>query len=336
MNENTQPIAANADKIREAVEQSEAKERLLRIRPANDCITDAKKLPELKPLFFDIWYQTQVAILFADSGIGKTLLATQIADSITQGKAILESEFKPTPQPVLFIDFELSDRQFEKRYGSYSFAPTFHRADINPDFLDYHEKDFGKLIIEQIKVALDKTKASVLMIDNITWLKTQGTQDSQTALDLMRELTLLKRQRNLSLLVLAHTPKRSQFNPISQNDLSGSKHLANFADTMFAINKSTMDSKFRYIKHTKIRDSEGRFDESNVMTCEIGTDQYGLLGYQLRGYHTEAEHLEASDTERKEDKKQLAKELRTQGKSLREIAHQLGVGSTTVKRWCDE
>jgi hypothetical protein len=58
----------------------------------------------------------------------------------------------------------------------------------------------------------------------------------------------LKNKHNLSILILAHTPKRNFTNPLSNNDLQGSKMLANFIDSSIAIGKSYLNEDLRYIK----------------------------------------------------------------------------------------
>ena len=52
----------------------------------------------------------------------------------------------------------------------------------------------------------------------------------------------------ISILVLAHTPKRSLDCPITSNDLAGSKRLYNFFDSVFTIGKSAQDGGLRYVK----------------------------------------------------------------------------------------
>ena len=65
---------------------------------------------------------------------------------------------------------------------------------------------------------------------------------------LMIQLNNLKKRYGLSILVLAHTPKRSLDCPITSNDLAGSKRLYNFFDSVFVIGKSALDGGLRYVK----------------------------------------------------------------------------------------
>lgn len=53
----------------------------------------------------------------------------------------------------------------------------------------------------------------------------------------MKQLKTLKNKYDLSLLILAHTPKRDLSKQLTRNDLQGSKMLINFCDSCFAIAK---------------------------------------------------------------------------------------------------
>ena len=54
------------------------------------------------------------------------------------------------------------------------------------------------------------------------------SEKAKDALPLMKHLKVLKNKYNLSILALAHTPKRDLTKPITRNDLQGSKMLINF------------------------------------------------------------------------------------------------------------
>ena len=154
----------------------------------------------------------------------------------------------------------------------YSFSNYFHIDNI--DFKDLIKKDddfdFEKALLQRMRYHIEALNVNVLIIDNITYLKTQTTQKTDSALDLMRELTELKREFNLSILVLAHTPKIDQASALNINSLAGSKHLSNFADSVSVIGKSVLGSDIRYIKQVKpSRSAEMLYDSENTITCQI-------------------------------------------------------------------
>ncbi len=88
---------------------------LLTIRSANTWLQQANKRAIPKMLFGKFWYQGELCILFADSNLGKSILAVQIADAISIGNSAEPFECEAGSQPVLYCDFELSEKQFEAK-----------------------------------------------------------------------------------------------------------------------------------------------------------------------------------------------------------------------------
>jgi RecA-family ATPase len=87
-------------------------------------------------LFGKFWYEGELCILFADSNLGKSILAVQIANSINTGIPIVPFEFEAERQPVLYYDFELTSKQLEARYSRdftdhYAFRDDLYRGQLN-------------------------------------------------------------------------------------------------------------------------------------------------------------------------------------------------------------
>ena len=307
---------------------------LFTVKSANQVIDEAKNRPIPCKLFGQLWFEGEVEIMFADTNLGKSILAVQIADAISSGKRALEMEMNAKPQMVLYCDFELSDKQFENRYrgddGShYTFSPDLMHVEINPDVVDYPDgcdfEDYVKLSLEQI--VLDRG-AKVIIIDNLTYLSRE-TEKAKDALPLMKWLKSFARKYGLSILVLAHTPKRNLSNPITRNDLQGSKMLINFCDGCFAIGESTKDKSIRYIKEIKQRNEPIRYDAENVIVCEIIKPD-NFLHFSFLEWGCESEHLRQMTATDRDDLIEQVKELSSQGKSQREISKQLGIGLVSV------
>ena len=72
---------------------------------------------------------------------------------------------------------------------------------------------FEEFLNESIEQSIILHDAKVLIIDNLTYLKTE-TEKAKDALPLMKELKALKNKYGLSILALAHTPKRDLSKPI--------------------------------------------------------------------------------------------------------------------------
>ena len=300
-------------------------------RTSQQRMSDAINQPAIQKIMGNIWLSGELHLLFADTGVGKSLLAITIGDSLSKGKKVLFLENECNPLTVLYYDFELSDRQFLNRYfsedsGGYGFSTHFYIDTIN--FAELYklgdEDSFEKNLFRKIRHDVETLKADVLIIDNITYLKTQTTQKTDSALDLMRELTDLKREFNLSILVLAHTPKIDLSSPLTINSLAGSKHLSNFADSVSAIGKSTNGPQVRYLKQVKpSRSAELVYDTNNVITCQL-VKADNFLTFEFLGFDDEYLHLkQRNSNDEREELMQEARKQVEQGKSYAQVAETL-------------
>lgn len=318
-------------------------ESLFKIKTAGQWIADSQKRPAPRMLFGEFWYEGEICILFADTNVGKSILAVQIADAISRGRAIDCLPLQTGPQKVLFFDFELSDKQFEARYSErafnseyfenpFPFDPNFLRAEIDPDAdIDHGFADFEQYLHFSLNDAIVSHGAKILIIDNLTYLKNE-TERARDALPLMKYIKSLKRRYDLSILALAHTPKRDHSKPLTRNDLQGSKMLINFCDSSFAIGESCKDHGLRYLKQIKVRNAEMKYDSENVYLCQI-TKPSNFLRFEFKGYGSEREHLKDLSDGDRENLIERAKGLSASGKSQREIAEILGVSAMSVNRY---
>ena len=131
------------------------------VKEANEWSEQAAKRPNPKSLWHNLWFADEVGCLFADTNVGKSILAVQLAEEIG-------SQYK-----VLYFDFELTDKQFQRRYTNeetgkrHIFPSNFLRVELNPEaFVD----DDITVILDQIEMVAKKENAKILIIDNITWL----------------------------------------------------------------------------------------------------------------------------------------------------------------------
>lgn len=309
---------------------------VLLIREASYWLEEAQQTLIPKMLFGKFWYQDEVCILFADSNLGKSILAVQIADAITRGFANAPFEVEAPAQPVIYCDFELTEKQFEARYSKeytnhYPFNNKFLRAKINPDIeLPNHFSDFDEYLINNLERGVIQTGAKVLVIDNITYLRSE-TEQAADALPLMKQLKNLKNKYGLSMLVLAHTPKRDLTQPITRNDLQGSKMLMNFCDSAFTIGESSTQPNMRYLKQIKQRNTEQVYGENNVCLCCI-SKPYNFLQYEFVDYGQEWQQLMRKKPAYDAEMAEQAVKLRDQNYSLREIGKELNISHQKADR----
>jgi len=297
---------------------------------------EASKRPVPKMLFGKLWYEGELCILFADSNVGKSILAVQIGNAINTGKTVEPFTVEASNQNVLYCDFELTDKQFEARYSDnytnhYRFNNNFYRAELNPDDEgappSFTDDEYLNASLER---AIVQSRSRVVIIDNLTYLRSE-TEHAKDALPLMKHLKALKNKYNLSILALAHTPKRDVSQPINGNDLQGSKMLMNFCDSAFTIGESQADKSLRYIKQIKQRNTEQVYGGDNVCLCQIVKPD-NFLQFDFVSYGREWDHLQRDKNEAREKLTEEVLALHHEGRSLREIGKQLGIPFQRVDR----
>ncbi|MCF2506856.1 AAA family ATPase [Dyadobacter sp. CY107] len=305
------------------------------VQTASQWIEQAKERPIPKMLFGQFWFEFEICILFADTNLGKSILAVQIGNSISKGEHIRGFPLEAEKQMILYFDFELNDKQFESRYSMnyqqhYTFDDNFIRIEIDPDATVPEDRTFDEFLRDSIESSLLATNAKVLIIDNLTYLSNE-TEKARDALPLMKHLKALKSKYNLSILVIAHTPKRDLSKPITRNDLAGSKMLINFTDSCFTVGESASDKNLRYLKQIKVRQNEFIYDGENVCVCQLHKPN-NFVEFELINYGSEREHLKIVTEKDRENQTAEIKELKAQGKSYRDIGASLGISHMTVCR----
>ncbi len=330
----------------------DSEKSLFIVKSFNDTIQESKKMSIPKMLFSELIFETDLTILFASAGVGKTMLAIQVAQSIASGIPIDGFVNESKKQPVLYLDFELSEKQFERRYcevdvngewyNHYGFDNNIKRVTFNKNY----DKTFTvEKIIKYIVAFSEQYNCKVIFIDNITWIAQTGLEQSKDAGLLMKELVRLKRENSMTIIVLAHTPKKYKWSSMTLNDLAGSSTLGNFCDSVFAINYSKMQNDYRYIKQVKCRFTELKYHSSNVIPVQLTNIQPNYIGFKVLDENEEnieeKNHLESKvetkivTAEVTEERLKITKELldKNPDMSARQLGDELKVHHSTALKY---
>lgn len=305
-----------------------------KVKTANEWIEESKKKPVPKMLFDEFWHEGEICILFANTGVGKSILSVQIGESIARGEAITGFRLEANPQPVLYFDFELSDKQFENRYSEnytnhYDFSDNFLRCEIDSDFVYPEDFDYEDHLFTNFEQIISEKEVPVIIVDNVTWLSNEN-EKSKFVGPLMKTLKALKSKFGLSILVLAHTPKRDLTKPITINDISGSKLFANFTDSSFAIGQSFQDDKTKYIKQIKERNKPKKYGAENVVICRIN-NSLNFTKFEFVDLGKERDHLRELTENDRAQRDQEILNLSQQGFPNTQIADKLSCNEKTVR-----
>lgn len=271
------------------------------VRTANEQMEYAASLEVPNMLFGEFIFESDLTVLFASAGVGKTLLAVQIADSIANGNSIEGFRNESKAQKVVYFDLELTPKQFQGRYvekdQNGKWLGNDYKWSDNMDLVNFkaHEIPKGMTAIDFIYYSIiqvvQSREARIIFIDNISWLATQGLEASKDAGALMRKLDSLKKEHKLTVIVLAHTPKKRKWEAMELSDLAGSAAVGNFIDACFAINWSNYDGEnsSRYLKQIKSRFTEAKYHVGNVVTVQLTKVLPNFTGVKRIYFENEAE-----------------------------------------------
>ena len=280
-----------------------------------------------------LWFENEFAILFGRTNTGKSLYAVQIAEHISGRLG----------RTVLYLDLELSMKQFQERYTSkdgelHVWPDNLHRPDLSMIGDGLYDSD---KFLPLIRRMMAKVNARVLILDNLTFLVNNGGMKAEDVKPICQEFCSWAKE-GYSILVVNHTPKIQPFTPLDINHCLGSSMLTNFVQSVFAIGTdSSNPSTGRYVKQLKSRNGRIVWDGNHVIPYVIDKT---LDPTMLRFIQPAQLHQTGMDTQipiqtarecdllKDADNMQLEqiRKLHGQGMSNRKIAGELNLSPTTV------
>lgn len=302
-----------------------------------------------RPLFGGLWYEGELAVMFAPTNVGKSLFAVQIGTSIARGIHAGQMPLDmglSAPQPVALMDFENTGYHWATRYPDYRFPETLYRVSFNDD------RDTGKTIDEILadddevnlfdevvcKIAQCHAMGiKVFIIDNITWLE-KRLDKQEEANTLIRKLQRLCRCLGVSVLLISHTTKARDYKtPVLATDLAGSSQLGNFADSIFTIGecRNNKTGEDVYIKQLKTRFADKQYGGNRVIVCQraqLEGENGTFTGLFYKRFAFESDVLSLSRSALLDEQMMQIMALRKEGLTNAEIAERLGKTRDAIQR----
>lgn len=328
------------DLMKAKSELTKDKQSLIRGASAEETRLIGLEQPMPKKLFGSLWYTDSMAILFGDTGIGKSFLAFQIAVGIARGEKEICGLINETEaQPVVYCDFEMPIVLFAQRYKDFQLPPNLFRVEMSKDTESdlAGEQHVNLLIINIIEYCKEKN-SKILVIDNLNEFAEYDITKGHNALRLSKMMHSFVNE-GITILILSHTPKlltnNGQALPLTKNNLAGSKKLSDSADSIIAFGKVATNNEQCYIKHLKGRfGKEKDLDDYNVLLvnyAKVFEKENGLQGFTVEGIVSEKSLLVEPDDKNTKLTNDI-KDLQSQGKTQKQIALELGINQSTVSR----
>lgn len=284
--------------------------------------------------------QDERVIIYSGTGVGKTILAIQIAIALSMGWDI---EFLPAgttlskPMKVILFDAEMENCDISNRYSKLKKSlPPNEIATLNRNFRRLHDCHFPTIyhfLEELIDWAGKIDRDTVFIIDNLTKI-VPGTLTGQVIQDYYNGLRSLQRicaERGIKLtfITVNHTTK-------DKDVMTGSCNISNFATNVYQIQEDASDKSLRYIKSEK-----RRWGQKESFSVCIKEEPY---------LHFESAEKPLKDIPVNEEKnvgkrhggrpalsqEQVDKihQLHSDGLSGADIAKSVGCSEMTVSRYC--
>lgn len=317
---------------------------LLRPIPVLDFLR--RSFPPPEPYLGPVVHSRQLALLFADRGVGKTHMALSLAVSVSVGASMWGWEGSGKPRSVLYVDGEMPPDLLQKWTEGLLLGMESEGTDVGCSRLAILSKavlydDAGHLLQPLntpegqawLEPYLDGVE--LLILDNLATL-TDLEENEAKAWKPVQEWLVSLRTRGMSVWVLHHANKSG-----GQRGTSAHEDVLDVVVRLYRPDGWTQEDGCRFnVDFTKARRFRGEAAQSLAVELTTAEHDRGQL-LTDRPHLTDligrpaaiAANVWAFGPIEDDDKRAQAREMHADGKSLRAIARELQVGKSSVNRW---
>lgn len=294
---------------------------LLRPIPVLDFLR--RSFPPPEPYLGPVVHSRQLALVFADRGVGKTHMALSLAVSVSVGASMWGWEGSGKPRSVLYVDGEMPPDLLQEWTEGLLLGMESEGTDVGCSRLAILSKavlydDAGHLLqplnTPEGQAWLEQRLDGVelLILDNLATL-TDLEENEAKAWKPVQEWLVSLRTRGMSVWVLHHANKSG-----GQRGTSAHEDVLDVVVRLYRPDGWTQEDGCRFnVDFTKARRFRGEAAQS--LAVELTEHDRGQLW--------------AFGPIEDDDKRAQAREMHAAGKSLRAIARELQVGKSSVNRW---
>ncbi len=219
---------------------------------------DLMQEEDIKWVVKDLFAKKLVSVIFSEPGVGKTVLAMDIAEKLTKGEAIFNQYKVEKPMKVLYFQGDFPNtimrnrlqQMFHKPDDSFFKIVNRYDAEANGFSIDLTNEQ-GQ---ENLKTILEEYKPDFVIFDTFISFfdgDENKQKDVKEPIDFLRKLTS---NYDCSILLCHHSRKRGSNEKrkgLDQSDLIGSFVTARLCGLMLAIahntEKSTKEEKYNTV-----------------------------------------------------------------------------------------
>lgn len=276
-------------------------------------------IPPREYLLYPILSEQGLALIYALRGLGKTYVALCIGLAVAAGRSLFNWNAE-LPHKVLYIDGEMPARTMQERLQrlvqTLNIAPEYQSnfALITPDI---QKQPMPNLATPEGQREIEPYlhNVALVIIDNIATLCRAGRENETESWLPVQGWLLDLRRRGISVLIVHHAGKNG--------DQRGTSAKEDIMDTVINLRRPKdyeADEGARFEVHlTKARGLCG--SEASPFEAQL-VDTGSELLWQIR-------KLENRDQEK-------VKIMLAQGKTVREIAEEIGISKSSVQRLKDK
>lgn len=317
--------ATEADKtIASGISAGETAQPRATVEPGPLRVVTHRELAELdvpEPLRFldPIINEGGLTMLFAKRGVGKTWVALCIAIAIACGRSALGRWTAPEPRKVLYVDGEMSLHMLRERLsglypeGNSELIPDGNLRIVTPE-LQCGSMPNLTTPEGQRALAPHIEGVDVVIIDNLATLAVNGSENDADAWRPFQVWLLELRRLRKAVLLVHHAGKNG-----SQRGTSAKEDILDVVLTLTQPNDYKADQGARFVvDFTKARGIYG--DDAKAFEAELEVGEQGA-----------AWTVKVQDDEG-DDREDVIRELMAKGMTIRAIADETGMSSSTVGR----
>lgn len=291
-----------------------------------------ENLPPIKKLWGDFIPEGTLIHFPSLRGSGKSLLMFQICLAISANQAHFLGEKIEQTGKTLYLDFEMPQRFLRRRSAQLSKHSPFSINENGDNLLVFNSRHSFITELAVILQLIEQEKPILIVVDNLrTAARGANTNSSLEMSQFFSLLAAIREKYRTAIVVVDHFRKGTN-NLAGESDLqSGSGAKTDLVDGDFLLRHSCQQKDWRILKRVKSRVAE-ESDSVKLIRLNPETMWFELIEENV----TESEHIGLKGITDKDEQRDMALSLRSDGKSLEEIARILGKGKTTIHRWLKE